>query len=58
MLWELVQCMLMPPCTMYIFLTKYGSLKGPTYEAGTRMQAASGLHHLMSNHWHVMVSMP
>ncbi|TCD71340.1 hypothetical protein EIP91_011111 [Steccherinum ochraceum] len=30
------------------------SLKGPTYEAGTRMQAASGLHHLMGNHWHLL----
>ncbi|KDQ64821.1 hypothetical protein JAAARDRAFT_52752 [Jaapia argillacea MUCL 33604] len=30
------------------------SLKGPRYEAGTRFQAASGLHHLMSNHWHVL----
>ncbi|KZT72638.1 hypothetical protein DAEQUDRAFT_663760 [Daedalea quercina L-15889] len=29
-------------------------LKGPTYESGTRMQAASGLHHLMSNHFHVL----
>lgn len=31
-------------------------LKGPTYESGTRIQAAAGLHHLMSNHFHVMVS--
>ncbi|TFK93920.1 hypothetical protein K466DRAFT_537223 [Polyporus arcularius HHB13444] len=30
------------------------SLKGPNYESGTRMQAAAGLHHLMSNHFHVM----
>ncbi|PPQ95511.1 hypothetical protein CVT26_008539 [Gymnopilus dilepis] len=29
-------------------------LKGPTYEAGTRLQAASGVHHLMSNLWHVL----
>ncbi|KAI0751410.1 hypothetical protein C8Q80DRAFT_1251338 [Daedaleopsis nitida] len=29
-------------------------LKGPTYESGTRIQAAAGLHHLMSNHFHVM----
>ncbi|KAJ3485053.1 hypothetical protein NLI96_g5244 [Meripilus lineatus] len=29
-------------------------LKGPNYEAGTRLQAASGLHHLMGNHWHLM----
>ncbi|KAG5654469.1 hypothetical protein H0H81_001968 [Sphagnurus paluster] len=27
-------------------------LKGPSYEAGTRLQAASGLHHLIGNHWH------
>ncbi|KAG0705441.1 hypothetical protein DFH29DRAFT_1031170 [Suillus ampliporus] len=30
------------------------SLKGPSYEAGTRLQAASGLHHLIGNHWHVL----
>ncbi|EJF62922.1 hypothetical protein BD309DRAFT_949480 [Dichomitus squalens] len=29
-------------------------LKGPNYESGTRLQAAAGLHHLMSNHFHVM----
>ncbi|KAL1946672.1 hypothetical protein VTO73DRAFT_14776 [Trametes versicolor] len=29
-------------------------LKGPDYESGTRMQVAAGLHHLMSNHFHVM----
>ncbi|TDL29319.1 hypothetical protein BD410DRAFT_779692 [Rickenella mellea] len=29
-------------------------LKGATYESGTRLQAASGLHHLMGNHWHVL----
>ncbi|KAJ7774319.1 hypothetical protein DFH07DRAFT_127029 [Mycena maculata] len=29
-------------------------LKGPTYEAGTRLQAASGLHHLIGNQWHVL----
>ncbi|THH33764.1 hypothetical protein EUX98_g388 [Antrodiella citrinella] len=29
-------------------------LKGPTYESGTRLQAASGLHHLMGNHWHLL----
>lgn len=32
------------------------SLKGPTYEAGTRLQAASGVHHLIGNLWHVLVS--
>lgn len=31
------------------------SLKGPTYEAGTRLQAAAGVHHLTSNLWHVLV---
>jgi hypothetical protein len=31
-------------------------MKGPGYEAGTRLQAASGLHHLIGNHWHVLVS--
>ncbi|CAL1702330.1 unnamed protein product [Somion occarium] len=30
------------------------TLKGPNYESGTRLQAASGLHHLMGNHWHLM----
>lgn len=30
------------------------ALKGPRYEAGTRFQAASGLHHLIANHWHVL----
>lgn len=29
-------------------------LKGPTYEAGTRLQAASGMHHLIGNLWHVL----
>lgn len=35
-------------------LEKCSGLKGPTYEAGTRLQAASGLHHLIGNHWHVL----
>lgn len=30
-------------------------LKGPSYEAGTRLQAGSGLHHLIGNHMHVLV---
>ena len=30
-------------------------LKGPTYETSTRIQGASGLHHLMANQWHIMV---
>ncbi|KAH9077450.1 hypothetical protein EDB83DRAFT_2217554 [Lactarius deliciosus] len=25
-----------------------------SYEQGTRLQAAAGLHHLMANHWHVL----
>ena len=33
-------------------------LKGPTYESGTRLQAASGLHHLMSNHFIILVCYP
>lgn len=37
-------------CSLYC-----NSLKGPNYEGGTRLQAASGLHHLMGNHWHLMV---
>ncbi|KAI0699410.1 hypothetical protein BC835DRAFT_567539 [Cytidiella melzeri] len=35
-------------------MTSCSALKGPNYDTGTRMQAASGLHHLMSNHWHVL----
>lgn len=30
-------------------------LKGPSYEAGSRLQAASGVHHLIGNLWHVLV---
>jgi hypothetical protein len=30
-------------------------LKGPSYEAGARLQAASGMHHLMGNLWQVLV---
>ncbi|KAF9646973.1 hypothetical protein BDM02DRAFT_3156368 [Thelephora ganbajun] len=29
-------------------------LKGPSYETSTRIQGASGLHHLMGNQWHIM----
>ncbi|KIK65494.1 hypothetical protein GYMLUDRAFT_56198 [Collybiopsis luxurians FD-317 M1] len=29
-------------------------LKGPSYETGTRLQASSGLHHLIGNHYHVL----
>ncbi|KAH9978061.1 hypothetical protein BGW80DRAFT_1165973 [Lactifluus volemus] len=29
-------------------------MKGPTYEQGTRLQAAAGLHHLLANHLHVL----
>ncbi|GLB33582.1 putative homolog to Saccharomyces cerevisiae IVY1 (YDR229W) [Lyophyllum shimeji] len=35
-------------------LENCSGLKGPSYEASTRLQAASGLHHLMGNHWHVL----
>ncbi|KAF8232456.1 hypothetical protein L208DRAFT_1397441 [Tricholoma matsutake] len=35
-------------------LERCSGLKGPSYEAGTRLQAASGLHHLIGNHWHVL----
>jgi len=35
-------------------MEKASGLKGPSYEAGTRLQAASGLHHLIGNHWHVL----
>jgi hypothetical protein len=38
-------------------LTVHHRLKGPSYEAGTRLQAAAGLHHLIGNHWHVLVRM-
>jgi hypothetical protein len=30
-------------------------LKGPSYEAGTRLQAASGMQHLIGNLYHVLV---
>lgn len=30
-------------------------LKGSSYEAGTRLQAAAGVHHLVGNLWHVLV---
>jgi hypothetical protein len=33
-------------------------MKGPTYEQGTRLQAAAGLHHLLANHLHVLVNNP
>ncbi|KAF9468950.1 hypothetical protein BDZ94DRAFT_1286864 [Collybia nuda] len=35
-------------------MEKCSGLKGPSYEAGTRLQASSGLHHLIGNHWHVL----
>ncbi|KDR83357.1 hypothetical protein GALMADRAFT_55517 [Galerina marginata CBS 339.88] len=35
-------------------IERCSGLKGPTYEAGTRLQAASGVHHLMGNLWHVL----
>ena len=54
-------------CTIYFlsYLRKGGEthdcpflfrMKGPSYEQGTRLQASAGLHHLMANHWHVLVS--
>lgn len=30
-------------------------LKGPSYESGSRLQAAAGVHHLIGNLWHVLV---
>ncbi|KAF8204945.1 hypothetical protein BJ912DRAFT_1018192 [Pholiota molesta] len=35
-------------------MERCSGLKGPTYEAGTRLQAAAGMHHLTSNLWHVL----
>ncbi|EGO01731.1 hypothetical protein SERLA73DRAFT_166250 [Serpula lacrymans var. lacrymans S7.3] len=35
-------------------MDRCAGMKGPSYEAGTRLQAASGLHHLIGNHWHVL----
>ncbi|PPQ77747.1 hypothetical protein CVT25_011182 [Psilocybe cyanescens] len=35
-------------------MERCSGLKGPSYEAGTRLQAASGVHHLMGNLWHVL----
>ncbi|KAF9008697.1 hypothetical protein BDQ17DRAFT_1348782 [Cyathus striatus] len=35
-------------------MEKCSGLKGPSYEAGTRLQAASGVHHLIGNLWHVL----
>lgn len=35
-------------------IEKCAGLKGPSYEASTRLQAASGLHHLVGNHWHIL----
>ncbi|TFK43166.1 hypothetical protein BDQ12DRAFT_718409 [Crucibulum laeve] len=35
-------------------MERCSGLKGLSYEAGTRLQAASGLHHLIGNHWHVL----
>ncbi|KAF8897297.1 hypothetical protein BD779DRAFT_1490107 [Infundibulicybe gibba] len=35
-------------------MERCSGLKGPTYEASTRLQAASGVHHLIGNHWHVL----
>ncbi|KAF8164982.1 hypothetical protein B0H34DRAFT_649480 [Crassisporium funariophilum] len=35
-------------------MERCSALKGPTYETGTRLQAASGVHHLIGNLWHVL----
>ncbi|EAU84570.2 hypothetical protein CC1G_00089 [Coprinopsis cinerea okayama7 len=35
-------------------MERCSGLKGPTYEAGTRLLAASGMHHLMGNLWQVL----
>ncbi|KAF8076160.1 hypothetical protein FPV67DRAFT_1604766 [Lyophyllum atratum] len=35
-------------------MEKCSGLKGPSYEASARLQATSGLHHLMGNHWHLL----
>ncbi|KAK2466516.1 hypothetical protein APHAL10511_002158 [Amanita phalloides] len=35
-------------------MERCGGLKGPSYEASTRLQAASGIHHLIGNQWHVL----
>ncbi|KAF8803867.1 hypothetical protein BYT27DRAFT_7214441 [Phlegmacium glaucopus] len=35
-------------------MERCSGLKGPTYEAGTRLQAASGVHHLIGNLWHIL----
>ncbi|KAF8639672.1 hypothetical protein AX17_000936 [Amanita inopinata Kibby_2008] len=35
-------------------MERCSGLKGPSYEASTRLQAASGVHHLVGNQWHVL----
>ena len=45
----------MPISSVFELKTGIHRLKGPGYEAGTKLQAASGLHHLIGNHWHVLV---
>ncbi|KAF8333333.1 hypothetical protein F5887DRAFT_994749 [Amanita rubescens] len=35
-------------------MERCSGLKGPSYEASTRLQAASGVHHLIGNQWHVL----
>jgi hypothetical protein len=42
-------------CPPYFAYRSFHRLKGITYEAGTRLQASSGLHHLIGNHWHILV---
>ncbi|EKM80498.1 hypothetical protein AGABI1DRAFT_38348 [Agaricus bisporus var. burnettii JB137-S8] len=35
-------------------MERCSGLKGPAYEAGSRLQAAAGVHHLIGNLWHVL----
>ncbi|PFH52690.1 hypothetical protein AMATHDRAFT_139436 [Amanita thiersii Skay4041] len=35
-------------------MARCSGLKGPSYEASTRLQAASGVHHLIGNQWHIL----
>ncbi|KXN87882.1 Protein IVY1 [Leucoagaricus sp. SymC.cos] len=35
-------------------MERCSGLKGPSYEAGSRLQAAAGVHHLIGNLWHVL----
>ncbi|KAF8633690.1 hypothetical protein AX15_001296 [Amanita polypyramis BW_CC] len=35
-------------------MERCSGLKGPSYETSTRLQAASGIHHLIGNQWHIL----